>query len=68
MVSMNDWILTTSKEPPQNVKLDTLSEDGQRRELIYYEQQWWHSDMGARARYTPKHWRETSEHNFALEQ
>lgn len=56
-----DWTLTASSRPPENVQLETISEGGVNQTLIYSRNLWWYPDMKMCVYYTPKFWRRISE-------
>ena len=60
---MSDWTPTADRLPPENVQLDTVSENGLLQTLIFMKNLWWTPDMKMYVYYTPKHWRRIVERN-----
>jgi len=47
---------TAYHEPPQNVVLNTMSENGQKQQLIKKGNLWWFTDMSMYVYNTPAYW------------
>ena len=52
-----EWIHIKNRLPPENTILETISEGGEKAELILADGLWWLKDRSMYVYYVPRFWR-----------